>query len=113
MAGKLTDLSQLQTLLSDEERRKLKDAEADEKLRTPGRGQEARVFTDTKRRRGKTVTVIDGIRWPKERLEELAKELKQFCASGGTVTTYEIEIQGDHRQKITSKLMEKGFTVVQ
>jgi translation initiation factor 1 len=108
---KLSDLSQLASLLTQEEKSAIDTAEKQEKKKAPGKGQEARVFTDSKRRRGKTVTIVAGIRWPRERLEELARELKQHCASGGTVADGEIEIQGDHRQKISAKLLAQGFTL--
>ena len=70
-----------------------------------------RVSRQTKARRGKAVTVIDGLDMDKTAFKKLAKELKQKCSSGGTVKHGIIEIQGDHRDKIIDELKAKGFTV--
>ena len=59
-----------------------------------------RVSLDTKRRRGKTVTLLTGFQSSKETLKQLGKKLKSACGSGGTIHENEIEIQGDHRGKI-------------
>jgi translation initiation factor 1 len=40
----------------------------------------------------------------------VAKDLKQKLACGGTVRGDKIELQGDHKQKITSALVEMGFS---
>lgn len=44
-------------------------------------------------------------------LEQLARELKKRCASGGRVVDGMIEIQGEHRQSLQAILQERGFTV--
>ena len=59
-----------------------------------------RIGLDTKRRRGKTVTLLTGFQSSKETLKQLGKVLKSSCGSGGTIHQNEIEIQGDHRDKI-------------
>ena len=46
-----------------------------------------------------------------EALKELAKRLKQTCGSGGTIKDGLIEIQGEHRGKISEVLRELGYKV--
>lgn len=73
--------------------------------------QRVRVFLDTKKRRGKSVTCITGIQHNPQVIEDLAKTLKQLCGAGGTVKGKTIEIQGDHRPKIIARLKELGYQV--
>jgi translation initiation factor 1 len=44
-------------------------------------------------------------------LKELARKLKQLCGSGGTVKDGEIEIQGEHRERIAEALRSMGYKV--
>jgi translation initiation factor 1 len=68
-----------------------------------------RVMRDRKQRGGKTVTVIDGL--PQDKLTTLGQQLKKLCGSGGTVKEGNIEIQGDHCDKVIAKLTELGYKV--
>jgi translation initiation factor 1 len=79
---------------------------------TPNK-QTARVWRDSKRRRGKTVTVIGGLQHDLATFEELTRNLKKLCGAGGTFKPEdnEIEIQGDHRDAIKAKLAEMGYKV--
>ncbi len=70
-----------------------------------------RVMRDRKGRGGKTVTVIDGVMGSAAELTTLAQQLKKLCSSGGTVKDGNIEIQGDHCDKVMAKLTELGFKV--
>ena len=70
-----------------------------------------RVMRDRKGRGGKTVTVIDGIMGSEAELTTLAQQLKKLCGSGGTVKDGNIEIQGDHCDKVQAKLTELGYKV--
>lgn len=70
-----------------------------------------RIRREVKGRRGKTVTVIHGVSGGISLVQELAKELKQKCGTGGSVKGGEIIIQGDHRETIVSYLRQKGYTV--
>lgn len=73
--------------------------------------QTARVALDRRRRRGKTVTVISGLRHDPATFEALLRRLKQQCGAGGTVKDGELEIQGDHREKVLATLQAAGYKV--
>jgi translation initiation factor 1 len=60
---------------------------------------------------GKTVTVIDGVIGSNAELSALAQQLKKLCGSGGTVKDGNIEIQGDHCEKVMAKLTTLGYKV--
>ena len=70
------------------------------------RGQRIKVRFDRRKYR-KTVTVIDG--FEHANLQNIAKDLKQRLACGGTVKGDKVELQGDHRQKIAPALVGMGF----
>ncbi|MCK4509482.1 MAG: translation initiation factor Sui1 [Desulfuromonadales bacterium] len=70
-----------------------------------------RVGRETKGRKGKGVTLINGVPLPPDELKKLAKELKQKCGTGGTLKDGVIEIQGDHRDVLIDLLKAKGWTV--
>lgn len=76
----------------------------------PGK-QTIRVAVDRKRRAGKTVTVASGFQHTPESLTKLATALKKACGSGGTAKEGEIEIQGDHAQRVTEELQKLGYRV--
>jgi len=69
--------------------------------------QKIKIYTE-KRRYGKTVTVVEGIKSDID-INDLAKKLKTKCASGGTVKNGNIELQGDHKKKVQEALMKIGF----
>jgi len=62
-------------------------------------------------RRGKTVTVVEGLPRNREFLKTLAAELKRACSSGGTVDEDRVEIQGEHRDRLRELLRAKGWVV--
>lgn len=68
-----------------------------------------RVGRETQGRGGKGVSTITGLPLPQPALEELAKQLKKRCGSGGTVRTGVIEIQGDHRDLLVAELIRLGY----
>lgn len=70
-----------------------------------------RIRRETKGRAGKGVTVITGVPLGPADLDQLAKQLKQRCGTGGTVKNGTIEIQGDHRDLLLAELAKKGWTV--
>jgi translation initiation factor 1 len=73
--------------------------------------QDLRVLRDSKKRKGKTVTLVTGFVGKSDDLNELAKYLKTKCGVGGTSKDGEILIQGDFRDKIFDLLIEKGYKV--
>ena len=70
-----------------------------------------RIMRDRKHRGGKTVTVITGVPANNEKITTLAQQLKKLCGSGGTVKNGVIEIQGDHCEKVQTRLSEMGYKV--
>ncbi|MBN1497432.1 MAG: stress response translation initiation inhibitor YciH [Spirochaetes bacterium] len=70
-----------------------------------------RVRKERAGRGGKTVSVIQGLDLPEDRLTLLAARLKQQCGAGGTVKNGEIIIQGDKVAFIAGVLQKEGFTV--
>ncbi len=71
--------------------------------------QSVRISTDS-RRYGKMVTVIDGIDENDINISDLAKQLKNRCAAGGTFKDGRIELQGDHKKKVKAVLEDMGFS---
>jgi translation initiation factor 1 len=85
-----------------------KDAIA-EPVELPPQQQHPRIQASRSGRKGKTVTVIGGFQSSPDVLNQLLKQLKNQCGSGGTLKEQTIEIQGDHREKILQLLLEKGY----
>ncbi|MBE9095833.1 translation initiation factor [Tychonema sp. LEGE 07203] len=71
--------------------------------------QNLKIEASRKGRGGKTVTVISGFQEKPETLADLAKQLKAQCGTGGTVKDNEIEIQGEHKQKLAEILKKMGY----
>jgi translation initiation factor 1 len=76
-----------------------------------GKGNTVRVSVDKKGRKGKTVTIVAGLRHNPETLEEISRTLKQHCGAGGTVKEGNIEIQGDNRVRVAEKLRAMNYVV--
>jgi translation initiation factor 1 len=74
------------------------------------RQQRLKVKLDKKQRAGKAVTLVEGFIGPDGGLEELGRQLKTHCGTGGSVKDGLIIIQGDQREKITIWLVSKGFS---
>ena len=75
----------------------------------PPEKQDLRVQATRAGRKGKTVTVITGFQSKHETLQALLKQLKSQCGCGGTVKDNEIEMQGEHKQKILEILKKQGY----
>jgi translation initiation factor 1 len=71
----------------------------------------ARLRIERAGRRGKTVTVVEGLPRNAPFLKELAKELKRVCGTGGTIAEDRVELQGDHRDRLRDHLAAKGWVV--
>ena len=77
----------------------------------PPQQQTVYLHRDSKGRGGKTVTLIKKLVLSEDDMKELAKKLKQVCGSGGTIKDGEIEIQGEHREKIAEALIKLDYKV--
>lgn len=73
--------------------------------------QVIRVGIDRKRRAGKTVTMAIGFQHTPETLARIAATLKKKCGAGGTAKDGEIEIQGDHVERVAAELQAMGYRV--
>ena len=63
----------------------------------------------SKGRGGKTVTRVEGLPLGDEALAQLGKQLRTACGSGGTSKGGEIEVQGDHVDKVIEALKQEGY----
>jgi translation initiation factor 1 len=70
-----------------------------------------RLFRDRGGRNGKTVTVIHGLTERGPALEARLSEMKRLCGAGGTLKDGVVEIQGDHRERLATRLRALGYTV--
>ncbi len=73
-----------------------------------GDGQ-VRVLRDRKGRGGKTVTRITGLPLTAAELKKLCKQLKGMLGGGGAVKGGELELQGDHRDRLVAWLNTQGY----
>jgi len=71
----------------------------------------ARLRIEKAGRKGKTVTVVEGLPRNRDFLKQLAGELKRACGTGGKAGDTHVEIQGDQRDTLRDLLRTKGWTV--
>ena len=64
-----------------------------------------------KRKNQKLVTCIRGFSCRSSTLQSILKELKNSCGAGGSCSEGEIEIQGDHCNRVRQLLKNQGFKV--
>ncbi|MBU2503878.1 MAG: stress response translation initiation inhibitor YciH [Nanoarchaeota archaeon] len=69
--------------------------------------QKIRVTMD-KKRYGKVVTIVTGFESGID-IKQIAKDLKNNLACGGTFREDAVELQGDHKKKIKEALVKMGF----
>lgn len=69
-----------------------------------------RIHRETKGRKGKGVSIIEGLNKDPAELKSLCKTLKQKCGCGGAVKNGTIEVQTDDREKLRILLQDAGFT---
>ncbi len=73
--------------------------------------QKLKVTLDSKKRKGKTVTLITGFVGREDDLKDLAKTLKTKCGVGGTAKDNEIIIQGKFRDRVIEILKTLNYNV--
>lgn len=71
--------------------------------------QKLKISLDTKQRAGKAVTLVEGFIGQGQDLENLGKNLKGFCGTGGSAKDGEIIVQGDQREKVLQWLLKNGY----
>jgi translation initiation factor 1 len=77
----------------------------------PPAKQKLKLWLDTKQRAGKAVTLITGFIGTDEDLEQLGKDVKNYCGTGGSVKNGEIIIQGNQMEKVKQYLQKNAYTV--
>lgn len=78
--------------------------------RPPTRRQRARIRLERKGRRGKQVTLIEGLALSPEERAEWLEGLKAALGCGGTVEAETLVLQGDQRQRLPRLLEARGVT---
>lgn len=73
--------------------------------------QKLKISIDKSGRAGKFVTLVDKFVGSFQSLENLGKELKNHCGTGGSAKDGQILIQGDQRKKVADYLQKKGASV--
>jgi len=76
-------------------------------IRNPNK-QGVRIRRESKGRGGKTVSIIDGLSLDQPTLKKLLKTLKSQLGTGGAIKDDQLEIQGDHREKLLLLLEKQG-----
>lgn len=77
----------------------------------PPAQQKIYVERSRKGRKGKTVTVISDLQHSPMTLKKMLKQFKGLCGAGGSLKEGNLEIQGDHCDKLIEKLKEQGYNV--
>lgn len=108
---KLKSLEDLHQLLPDSAKPARASAGPPSKSGHDGRGGEVRILLDRKGRKGKTVTLVTGLRHDPDTMKEIAHHLKEQCGTGGTVKEGNIELQGDQRKRARAELEKMNYTV--
>jgi translation initiation factor 1 len=86
-------------------------AGAARRSRHDGKGRQVRILLDRKGRKGKTVTLVTGLRHNPDTMGEIAHALKERCGTGGTVKEGNIELQGDQRERAKAELEKMNYVV--
>jgi len=83
--------------------------EGQDEITLPVHQQNLRIRIESKGRKGKTVTVVEGFSGTEDDLAQLARDLKVRCGTGGSAKDMLIILQGDFREKALSWLLECGY----
>jgi len=90
---------------------RIKNTENSSKTQAPVGDGIVRLKRITKGRKGKGVSVIEGLQMTPSELKSLSSELKKQCGCGGSVKGFTVEVQGDVREKLKGILEGKGMKV--
>jgi translation initiation factor 1 len=109
---KYRSLEELAELVAPEQHPRSKPSiPISQKRKHDGKGNTVHLTLDTHGRKGKSVTLVDGLQHNPATMEDIARILKQFCGTGGTVKEGKIELQGDQRARAAEKLKEMNYVV--
>lgn len=86
------------------------EAVREDAVSLPDAKQKAAVKLE-KRARGKEVTLVSGFVLSPADRKALAQELRKAVGAGGADSEGAIEVQGDHREKVTALLLARGWKV--
>lgn len=64
-----------------------------------------------KRKRGKRMTVVSGFSGSDTQRAGLLRQLKDLCGAGGTLVDDQVELQGEHIQRVADYLRQAGYHV--
>jgi predicted translation initiation factor SUI1 len=103
---KYRSLSELEQLLAPQPNNPVS-----QKQKHDGKGKTVHLALETHGRKGKIVTIVSGLRHNPATMEDIARMLKQFYGTGGTVKDGKIELQGDQRARAAEKLKELNYLV--
>jgi translation initiation factor 1 len=70
-----------------------------------------RLSLDRKQRRGKSVTIIANLPGDLAQLTALAQDFRKLCGTGGSLKDGNIELQGDHRDRVEARLRALGYKI--
>ncbi len=104
-------MSNNKTVWSSEEGDLRKKQSASHTKSLPPQQQTIYLHRETSGRNGTPVSLVKNLVLSAEDMKALAKKLKQQCGTGGTIKDGVIEIQGEHRQKISEILIKLGYKV--
>jgi translation initiation factor 1 len=68
-----------------------------------------RIVLDRKHRRGKMMTIVSGAPGDEAELAQLCRELKKLLATGGSTHDGQVELQGDHRERVAAYFAARGI----
>jgi translation initiation factor 1 len=77
----------------------------------PPQQQTVYLHRESSGRGGKAVTLVKNLALSPDDLKALAKKLKEWCGTGGTIKDGVIEIQGEQRDRIVEVLRKLGYKV--